>query len=151
MVHKILSGGQTGADRAALDFAIAYNIPHGGWCPQGRKAEDGIINSCYNVTETPSGDYSQRTQWNVRDSDGTVVFTVSQKLSGGSLETIEFAKQMSKPCIHISQEGNSQHGNMLRDFIKQHSITVLNVAGSRGGKEPGVGVFVLKVMRSVLY
>src|SRR2546423_13574935 len=68
---KIVSGGQTGADRAALDFALAHKIPQGGWCPKGRRAEDGVIEPCYRLVETPSSRYSQRTAWNVRDSDAT--------------------------------------------------------------------------------
>jgi predicted Rossmann-fold nucleotide-binding protein len=81
---KIISGGQTGADRAALDFAIKHGMPHGGWCPQGRIAEDGPIDAKYQLHETPSADYVQRTEWNVRDSDGTVIFSVGKELSGCS-------------------------------------------------------------------
>ena len=74
MVERIVSGGQSGADRAALDFAISRGIPHSGWCPKGRKAEDGAIDARYNLTETPSANYLQRTEWNARDFDGTVIF-----------------------------------------------------------------------------
>ena len=77
MIEKIISGGQTGADRAALDWAIWRNIPHAGWCPKGRKALDGPLDYRYNLEETPSGNYLQRTEWNARDSDGTVIFTLS--------------------------------------------------------------------------
>jgi hypothetical protein len=77
LVEKIVSGGQSGADIAALDFAIERGIPHGGWCPRGRKAEDGTIDPRCNLQETPSGDYIQRTEWNARDSDGTVVFSIA--------------------------------------------------------------------------
>lgn len=80
-VARIISGGQTGADRAALDFAIAHDIPHGGWCPSGRLAEDGRIPSRYQLRETPSPDYAQRTEWNVRDSDGTVIFSSEDTLT----------------------------------------------------------------------
>ena len=83
---KILSGAQTGADRAALDWAIFRDIPHGGWCPKGRKAEDGKIPPHYQLTETPSASYLQRTEWNARDSYGTVIFTVAAALAGGSRE-----------------------------------------------------------------
>ena len=76
MIEKIISGGQTGADCAALDFAIEHGIPHGGWCPGGRLAEDGPIDARYQLKETPSANYTQRTEWNVRDSDGTVVFSI---------------------------------------------------------------------------
>ena len=86
---KIVSGGQTGADRAALDFAIEHGIAHGGWCPKGRPAEDGTIDPRYKLQVTPSSDYVQRTEWNVRDSDGSVVFSIAAALTGGSKETVE--------------------------------------------------------------
>src|SRR5262249_12810207 len=87
MIKKIISSAQTGADRAALDTAIKLNLPHGGWCPRGRFAEDGIIADFYALTETPSADSAQRTVWNVRDSDATVIFSISPKLSGGTAKT----------------------------------------------------------------
>jgi hypothetical protein len=100
-IAKVISGGQTGADRAALDFAIGAGIPHGGFCPRGRKAEDGPIAKCYELQEATSADYLQRTEWNVRDSDATVVFTIRSELSGGSLRTITFAKKHGKPSLHM--------------------------------------------------
>lgn len=103
-LERIVSGGQTGADRAALDVAIRYGIPHGGWCPRGRTAEDGRLDPKYNLTQTPGESYIQRTEWNVRDSDGTVVFTLSPDASGGSLETIRFAARHGKPCLHLSRD-----------------------------------------------
>ncbi len=105
VITKLLSGAQTGADRAALDWASFHDIPHGGWCPKGRKAEDGTIPSHYQLTETPSASYLQRTEWNVRDSDGTVIFTMAAKLAGGSKRTAEFAKKHGKPLLHISCGG----------------------------------------------
>ena len=87
MLAKIISGGQTGVDRAALDVAIAMGIPHGGWCPKGRRAEDGTIPARYHLAETRSAAYRQRTEWNVRDSEGTVIFTISPVLIGGSMGT----------------------------------------------------------------
>ena len=92
MIKKIVSGGQTGADRAGLDVASRWNFPYGGWCPKGRKAEDGAIGGQYLLTETPSSNYLQRTEWNVRDSDATVIFTLSSQLSGGSKRTAEFVR-----------------------------------------------------------
>src|SRR5438105_2044217 len=88
---KIISGGQTGADRAALDFAIARGIAHGGWCPRGRLAEDGRIEERYQLMETPSKDPIQRTEWNARDSDATLVFSIARQLTGGSRKTVELA------------------------------------------------------------
>ena len=90
---RIVSGGQTGADRAALDWAISNDIPHGGWCPAGRLAEDGAIDSRYNLQETPKADYLQRTEWNVRDSDATVIFSIKPDLMGGSLATQKLAEK----------------------------------------------------------
>src|SRR5882762_1585684 len=83
-VEKLVSGGQTGADRAALDFALAHGVPHGGWCPRERLAEDGALEERYALRETPDTEYSQRTEWNVRDADGTVIFSITPGLSGGS-------------------------------------------------------------------
>ena len=143
---KIISGGQTGADRAALDWAIANNIDHGGWCPKGRKAEDGPIDARYDLNETPTSDYLQRTKWNVRDSDGTVIFSLDEALSGGSLKTSEYAERYEKPWIHLTWVDGADAGQRLRSFIEQHKIRVLNVAGSRASKEPGVGVFVQEVL-----
>src|SRR5262245_20122993 len=104
MLRKIISGGQTGADRAALDWSIRRRIPHGGWCPKGRKAEDGTIDLRYRLVETPSDDYAQRTEWNVRDSDATAVFSIRNELQGGSLLTFEMATQYNKPVIHLRQQ-----------------------------------------------
>ena len=96
-IAKIASGGQTGADRAGLDFAIEHGIPHGGWCPKGRLAEDGPIDARYDLKETPSSNYLQRTEWNARDADGTVVFSIGPTLSGGSKKTVSLAHKHGKP------------------------------------------------------
>ncbi|MBI3852368.1 MAG: putative molybdenum carrier protein [Verrucomicrobia bacterium] len=142
MPEKIISGGQTGADRAALDFAIARNIPHGGWCPRGRLAEDGRISERYELAETPATDYAQRTEWNVRDSDGTVIFTIGRALAGGSKQTSKFAKQLGKPWLHLSQDADGNATvDKLRQFLSENRIKVLNVAGSRKSQERQVGDF----------
>lgn len=99
MICKIVSGGQTGADRAALDVALKYDFPHGGWCPKGRKAEDGPISWDYALVESPSGNYLQRTEWNSRDTDGTVIFTMSPVVTGGSKRTVDFAQKHTKPWL----------------------------------------------------
>jgi hypothetical protein len=151
IIQKIVSGGQTGADRAALDAAIAVAIPHGGWCPKGRRAEDGTIPARYNLIETPRADYLQRTEWNVRDSDGTVVFTLARRVGGGSLRTLEFAGRHRRPCIHIARDAGGDAAQRLREFIGEHGIRTLNVAGSRESKEPGIGAWVGEVMRDALF
>jgi hypothetical protein len=149
LIEKIVSGGQTGADRAALDWAIGNGIPHGGWCPKGRLAEDGPIPAHYNLIESPSSNYLQRTEWNVRDTDGTVVFSVAPALTGGSKRTVEFAEKHKKPVIHVSSK-TEQPAEKLLEFVTTNRIRVLNVAGSRASKEPGVGDVVKKVLATAL-
>jgi hypothetical protein len=150
-IEKIISGAQSGADRAALDVAIEHGIDHGGWCPHGRKAEDGTIAPRYNLQETPSSGYVQRTEWNVRDSDGTVVFSIAPVLTGGSKKTVELAHEHHKPVIHIARDGGpASPAQALLRFIQDHNIMVLNVAGTRGSKEPEVGAFVKATLNALL-
>jgi Circularly permutated YpsA SLOG family len=132
---KIVSGGQTGADRAALDWALKHNLPCGGWCPKGRKAEDGPIDSKYPLKETPSASYLQRTEWSVRDSDATVLFSIGRTLTVGSPKTMEFARKHKK-SLHL-HHGVEDPAGKLRTFLKENSVEVLNVAGPRASKEPG--------------
>ncbi len=147
-IQKIISGGQTGADRAALDFAIAHGIPHGGWCPRGRRAEDGVIPARYQLSETPSDDPAQRTEWNVRDSDATVLFSLAPVLRGGSRLTFQVAEGYSKPWLHLSQERDGLGAALtaLREFLEEYRPECLNVAGPRASQEPEVGGFVARVM-----
>ena len=143
---KIISGGQTGADRAALDWAIRNGVAHGGWCPKGRKAEDGPIDSSYQLKETPRADYLQRTEWNVRDSDGTVIFTMAEVLSGGSKATAKFTAKHRKPCLHLSAVMKQIAAEQLRSFLQKNRVQVLNVAGTRGSKEPAIEEFVMEIL-----
>ena len=146
-IEKIVSGGQTGADRTGLDWAIENRIPHGGWCPKGRKAEDGQIDARYELKEASRSDYVQRTELNVVDSDGTVVFSLAAVLTGGSKKTAEFARKHQKPCLHLSAQLHGENAaGMLKNFIEENDIKVLNVAGPRESKEPGVGAFVKRVL-----
>ena len=145
-ISKIISGGQTGADRAALDWAIANNIPHGGWCPKGRLAEDGVIDTKYNLQETPKSEYLQRTEWNVRDSDATAIFSIAPILTGGSLATAEIAAAQRKPCLQLSEaQSISENATDLRKFLKEHNVGKLNVAGPRASGEPEVGMLVTDI------
>lgn len=151
LIETIVSGGQSGADRAALDFAIEYGISHGGWCPRGRRAEDGTIDRRYQLRETPSSSYVQRTEWNVRDSDGTVVFSIAPQLTGGSKKTVLLAHQHGKPVLRISRDGSlANPAKALRRFIQDHDIQVLNVAGPRASKEPGVYAVVKEILSNAL-
>jgi Circularly permutated YpsA SLOG family len=150
----ILSGGQTGADRSALDFALEFGLAHGGWCPRGRLAEDGPIDKRYQLTETPSRRYDQRTRWNVRDCDATVVFSTRPEVGGGTALTIDIAKQLGKPCLHVasaavSASGEDAAGRLLA-FLAEHHVARLNVAGPRESQEPGVAAFVRRVLVEAL-
>ena len=147
---RIVSGGQTGADRAALDWAIKHGIPHGGWCPKGRRSEDGTIPSQYQLQESPTRNYFQRTEWNVRDSDGTVIFGVRKHLSGNSFETLEFAIKHRKPYLHLSAVFKEHAASELKKWMQQNNIRVLNVAGPRASKEPAVAEFVIATLDAAL-
>jgi hypothetical protein len=139
LLFKIISGGQTGADQAALDAAIELGIPHGGWIPKGRLTEAGPLPVKYNLTEMPTKDYLERTRQNVLDSDGTVVFSHGD-LKGGSKRTADFATELRKPFLHIDLKKTlpSESAEVLVAWVKAHDIDVLNVAGSRASKDPEI-------------
>ena len=125
-------------DRTALDWALAHAVECGGWCPKGRKAEDGRIDPKCPLRETPSAAYIQRTEWNVRDSDATVLFSIEPTLTGGSKKTLEFARKHNKPCLHLCA-ADTNIAESLKAFVEEHGVKVLNMAGPRASKEPGVG------------
>jgi hypothetical protein len=135
----IVSGGQTGADRAALDFAIAHGIPHGGWCPLGRRAEDGVLDARYQLRETESRNYRQRTRRNVADSDATLILNLGE-LVDGSLATRQFAEQANKPVCVVPLDADDLAAEVrrVRKWLAAHRIVVLNVAGPRESKRPGI-------------
>ncbi len=146
-LKKIVSGGQTGADIAGIDAAIAHKIPYGGWLPKGRLTEDGPLPAKYDLEEMPTESYPKRTAQNVIDSDGTVIFTHGT-LTGGSLLTRKKAVQHGRPVLHLDLERltNEEAMHALVDFIEQNDIEVLNVAGSRGSKDPGLYDKVFKTL-----
>jgi hypothetical protein len=154
MLRRIISGGQTGADRAGLDFAIEAGLEQGGFVPKGRKAEDGRIDDHYRLVELPSASYSARTRRNVEAADGTVIFSLEIELAGGSELTLSHVIQSGKPEMRISR-AETQAGKdaffrqvwQLRHFIERNEIEVLNVAGSRESEEPGVYAFTLRMLR----
>jgi hypothetical protein len=152
IIKKIISGAQTGADRAALDFAINNDIPHGGWVPKGRKAEDGIIPSQYNVKEAPSSDYKRRTELNVIDSDGTLIINHG-KLKGGSALTEKLAQKHNKPCLHIdlNMSHEFQATVDITHWVNQYGIEVLNVAGPRASHDPEIYQSTLNILEAVFY
>ncbi|MDF1659355.1 MAG: putative molybdenum carrier protein [Verrucomicrobiales bacterium] len=146
MLKKIVSGGQTGVDRAALEWALDLGIECGGWCPAGRIAEDGPIDRRFPLIETPSEGYSQRTEWNVRDSDGTVLFSKRPEIAGGTQLTKKFASKWRRPCLVISEIGPLNPATLLNTFIEEHFIETLNVAGPRESTERRMEGFVRKVL-----
>ncbi len=148
MVTRIVSGGQTGVDRAALDLALALGIPCGGWCPTGRLAEDGAIPPCYPLQETPSESYAQRTEWNVRDSDGTLILTQGPP-TGGTAQTVAFATRHRKPCLVVDLNAPGDP-DAVRAWLRRHHIRTLNVAGPRESKQPGIAGQAERFLRSLL-
>lgn len=148
MLEKIVSGGQTGVDRAALDFAIANEIPHGGYCPKGRLAEDGPISETYQLTELDSTDYRVRTEKNVVTTDGTLIF-YRKRLYGGTGLTNTFAKNHDKPVFRFNFDGKKNASEIV-EWILVNKIKVLNVAGPRESSSPGIDDQVHDALKSVL-
>lgn len=141
--EKIISGAQTGADRAALDAAIDLGIPHGGYCPKGRLAEDGKIPDVYQLKETKSASYPPRTEMNVYHSDATAIFTMAplHEESGCAL-TLRLCRKHGKPHILVNLADPSvEEGAAIRlllAMVKSEEVRVLNVAGSRESSAPGI-------------
>lgn len=135
-LDRIVSGGQTGVDRAALDVARELCIRRGGWCPRGRRAEDGPIPESYELEECPSREYPQRTEWNVRDSDGTLVLTRGRP-KGGTALTIRLAHKHRKPCLVLDLEEEPSVAE-LRQWVEINEIRILNIAGPRESTQSGI-------------
>lgn len=150
MLKKIVSGGQTGADRAALDAALEAGFPMGGYCPAGRKAEDGEIDMKYPLTET-GRDYRTRTKKNVEESDGTVIF-YSSSIHGGTELTLLFCIKLKKhyKLIDINLAGEKSVAGALLNFIADNNIEILNVAGPRLSSCPAIYPYVKRVISQVL-
>jgi hypothetical protein len=133
---KIVSGGQTGVDRAALDAAMAAGLDTGGWCPRDRLALDGRISDRYPLRETPSSRYAQRTEWNVRDADATLILTRGE-LSGGTKLTAELAARYGRPLLIIDFLAVPGFPEVMR-WLEEHAVGILNVAGPREEGAPGI-------------
>lgn len=151
MLSKIVSGGQTGADRAALDVAIKHSFPYGGWIPKGRLAEDGPLSGEYLLQEMTTKDYPKRTEQNVIDSDGTVIIAHG-KLNGGSDFTRKMAEKHSKAWLHLDMAKMSLDYavRLLKTWIIDNDIRTLNVAGPRASKDPEIYGVAVKVMEDLL-
>ncbi len=133
---KIVSGGQTGVDRAALDVALELGIACGGWCPAGRWAEDGPITRRYPLRETPTADPAVRTEWNVRDSDAALLLT-SDGASPGTDLTREIARRLGRPVFTWPVDAIEDVG-LFRRWLQVHAARTLDVAGPRESEAPGV-------------
>lgn len=136
-IERVVSGGQTGVDRAALDAAAELSVAAGGWCPAGRLAEDGAIPERYRLVETPTDGYEERTRWNVRDSDATLVLTVGRP-SGGTAYTIECARECARPYFVLDLHASPAERRRVVAWLAANRIRTLNVAGPRESKVPGV-------------
>ena len=139
MLKKIISGGQTGADRGALDAALALGFECGGWCPRRRRAEDGAIPARYPLQEAPSARYPVRTRRNIEESDGTLI-VARGALSGGTLVTARHAERLGKPCLTLDPDGQPP-GEMCRAagaWLTDEGIEILNVAGPRRSSDPDI-------------
>lgn len=152
-ISKIVSGAQTGADRGGLDAAIEMGVPHGGWCPKGRRSEDGVIPSKYDVKETSAPGYAKRTEMNILTADATIVFTMGQ-VGPGSGKTLSFAKGVGKPVLLVDVQhlGLDESANAVEGWLQglgKDSLTV-NVAGNRESGAPGVGEMTRMVMAEVI-
>jgi hypothetical protein len=133
---KIISGGQTGVDRAALDAALSLKLSCGGWSPKGRRSEDGVIPKCYPLREMPSPKYPPRTAKNVREADGTLILTWGPP-TGGTALTINLARRQRKPYL-VMDLARGGDPTIIREWLRIFRIETLNVAGPRESKAPGI-------------
>lgn len=156
MIARIISGGQAGADRGALDAAIEVGVEHGGWCPLGRVSEDGPIPTRYQLRQTDRPGYRWRTRFNVRDSEATIIFTIGP-ITPGSRLTLRCCMELHKQVRHVDLHGANVE-NIVRDIVdwldtcKRFGTPVhtLNIAGSRESKAPGIQAKVRDVLTRVL-
>ena len=150
IVKKIISGGQTGVDRAALDVAINLSIPHGGWIPKGRRTEAGALPEIYKLKEMPSSSYLERTEQNVIDSDGTLIISRGKPVGGSSL-TVNFAKQHQKDYLHIDLNivRGFSAAILVKSWMVLNDIKVLNVAGPRASEDPYIYEDSVRLLKAV--
>ncbi|MBI9038972.1 MAG: putative molybdenum carrier protein [Bacteroidales bacterium] len=144
---KIISGGQTGVDRAALDFALKNGVNCGGWCPLGRKAEDGIISEKYPLLETKSSKYSERTKLNVKNSDGTLLI-FDKILDKGSILTKNMADEYHKSIFLYDLSANIESSE-IKKWMHSNKINVLNIAGPRESNSIGIYLKTYKLLSEI--
>jgi hypothetical protein len=151
-IQKVISGGQTGVDRAALDAALSNNIEIGGYVPRGRRAEDGKIRKKYTgLSETDSEDYAERTRLNVINSDATLLIT-NGELKGGSKLTAEVAIKYRKPLIHVdlSRSGPNETSAAIEEWLDELQPRVLNIAGPRASEDAEIYRLAYELLFTVL-
>jgi hypothetical protein len=150
-LQRIISGGQTGVDRAALDFAIENHIECGGWCPKGRRAEDGIIPGHYPLKETSSHQYEERTRKNVEESDGLLVFLLN-KPDTGTYKAIDYAEKLDKPVyvVHLTMNTEDQQTGLM-DMLEENNIKTVNIVGPRESNSPGIYQRTKEFLNSLLF
>lgn len=148
---RIISGGQTGVDRGALDAALERGLPCGGWCPEGRAAEDGRIPDRYPLTELAGSGYRQRTIRNIVDSDGTVICYVGE-VTGGTKLTLSQCLRKNRPFLLVDarEMTPARAAERIAGFVEDHRIAVLNVAGPREGKWPGARDYAFEMVSLAL-
>ncbi|MFH1296117.1 MAG: putative molybdenum carrier protein [Bacteroidota bacterium] len=136
LVHQIISGGQTGVDRAALDFALSQKIPCGGYCTAGRIAEDGRIPDHYPLRDTETAEYAERTEKNVQTADGTLIIYTGS-MSGGTQFTYLCAKSAGKPLFTCDLD-QPIPVRRFQNWIREKRIHTLNIGGPRESQQPGI-------------
>ncbi len=149
-VDKIISGGQTGADLAALDFALAHKIAHGGWIPKGRRTENGPLPKKYNLIETSTPFYPERTEKNILASDGTIIFYWNEFI-GGSLLTRAIALKQKRAALSIDLEKETDYATEARLWLKTEKIKVLNIAGPRLSRVPQIYAAVTRALEKIFF
>lgn len=149
---KIISGEQTGVDRAALDVAIELGIPHGGYCPRGRCTEDGRIPSRYKLVELPHSSYAVRTAANVAECERLLILCPGRHMSSGTLLTREFSRAMGRPLLVAStRTPSTQNASWVRRWLDEPDILMtLMIAGPRESKVPGIYEATRRLLREVL-
>ncbi len=145
---KIVSGGQTGVDRGALDAAIALGIDHGGWCPRGRLSEDGRIPDAYELQETDSSEYPVRTQRNLVDSDATLILCHGTPRGGTGL-TLHLAQRHGRPVLVVDLD-QPDPIEAIRRWLRDQQVATLNVAGPRESQSPGIAARAADLLKDIL-
>ncbi|MAG58292.1 MAG: molybdenum cofactor carrier [Planctomycetes bacterium] len=148
-LRRVISGGQTGVDRGALDAAIAASFPHGGMCPRERRAEDGPIPERYDLTESGSPEYPIRTERNVADADATLILTVGAP-TGGTRLTVSIARRLARPLRIVDLDEDGEAAADVVAWIHETGIGILNVAGPRESGVPGIAERAEAFMSDVL-